>query len=39
VFCVLQLPEGGIPVPEYEGVLLIVMNCILLIAFVGGCIN
>jgi hypothetical protein len=32
------LPEDGTPVPKHAGVLITVMDCILLSAFVGGCI-
>jgi hypothetical protein len=32
----LQLPEDDTLVPKHVGVLIIVMNCILLSAFVGG---
>jgi hypothetical protein len=35
----LQLPEDGTPVPKHTGVSIIVMNFILLSAFVSGCIK
>jgi hypothetical protein len=36
---VLYLPENGTPMPKHVGVSIIVMNCISLSAFVGGCID
>ena len=36
---VLYFPEDGTPVPKHVGVLIIVISCILLSAFVGGCID